>query len=96
VRVDTIKGDLAKIIEAARASAHARSLEVIVVDAWAGPDTNSFFWVRDGKDSLALGNITGAMVFQSTLPVAIGLGFTNWELGSYAILAGCLALALRS
>src|SRR5918994_542500 len=27
---------------------------------------NSFFWVKDGKDSLALGNITGAMVFQST------------------------------
>jgi cation:H+ antiporter len=54
---------------------------------------NSFFWIRDGKDSLALGNITGAMVFQSTLPVAIGLGFTSWELDSYAILAGCLALA---
>jgi cation:H+ antiporter len=54
---------------------------------------NSFFWVRDGKDSLALGNITGAMVFQSTLPVAIGLAFTSWELDSYAILAGCLALA---
>ena len=29
---------------------------------------NSFFWVRDGKDALALGNITGAMVFQSTIP----------------------------
>ena len=54
---------------------------------------NSFFWVRERKDSLALGNITGAMVFQSTLPVAIGLSFTDWELDSYAILAGCLALA---
>ena len=54
---------------------------------------NSFFWVRDGKDSLALGNITGAMVFQSTLPVSIGLAFTAWELDSYSILAGCLALA---
>jgi cation:H+ antiporter len=40
---------------------------------------NSFFWVRDGKDSLALGNITGAMVFQSTIPVSIGLLFTNWS-----------------
>ena len=29
---------------------------------------NSFFWVREGKDSLALGNITGALVFQSTIP----------------------------
>jgi cation:H+ antiporter len=54
---------------------------------------NSFFWMRDGKDSLALGNITGAMVFQSTIPVSIGLLFTSWELDTYSILAGCLALA---
>jgi cation:H+ antiporter len=54
---------------------------------------NSFFWIRSGKDSLALGNITGAMVFQSTLPVAIGLAFTSWKLDTYAVLAACLALA---
>jgi cation:H+ antiporter len=54
---------------------------------------NSFFWMRDGKDSLALGNITGAMVFQSTLPVSIGLAFTAWDLSGYAVLAACLALA---
>ena len=54
---------------------------------------NSFFWVRDGKDSLALGNITGAMVFQSTIPVAIGLAFTSWSLDARSVLAGCLALA---
>jgi cation:H+ antiporter len=54
---------------------------------------NSFFWIREGKDSLALGNITGAMVFQSTIPVSIGLLFTTWQLNTYSILAGCLALA---
>jgi len=54
---------------------------------------NSFFWVREGKDALALGNITGAMVFQSTLPVAIGLAFTDWELDTISVLAGGLALA---
>src|SRR5919206_89795 len=54
---------------------------------------NSFFWVRAGKDSLALGNVTGAMVFQSTIPVAIGLAFTHWELDTYSVLAGGLALA---
>ena len=53
---------------------------------------NSFFWVRSGKDSLALGNITGAMVFQSTLPVAVGLAFTDWDLDSFAVVAGALAL----
>ena len=54
---------------------------------------NSFFWVRDGKDSLALGNITGAMVFQSTIPIAFGLAFTEWELDKYAVLSGVLGLA---
>lgn len=54
---------------------------------------NSFFWVREGKDSLALGNITGAMVFQSTVPVAFGLAFTDWDLDKYAVISGCLGLA---
>jgi cation:H+ antiporter len=53
---------------------------------------NSFIWVRDGKDSLALGNITGAMVFQSSLPVAVGLAFTQWELEPAAIVAGIVGL----
>ena len=51
---------------------------------------NSFFWTKDGKDSLALGNITGAMVFQSTIPIAIGLVFTDWDLSRYAVLSGVL------
>src|SRR5687767_5223942 len=54
---------------------------------------NSFFWVRDAKDSLALGNITGAMVFQSTIPIAVGLAFTDWDLDRYAVLSGALGLA---
>ena len=53
---------------------------------------NSFLWVREGKDSLALGNITGAMVFQSTIPVAFGLAFTDWDLDHYAIISGVLGL----
>jgi cation:H+ antiporter len=54
---------------------------------------NSFFWVRDGKDSLALGNITGAMVFQSTIPVGIGLVFTDWHLTTNAAISVALGLA---
>jgi cation:H+ antiporter len=53
---------------------------------------NSFFWVREGKDSLALGNITGAMVFQSTIPIAVGLAFTDWDLDRFAITSGVLGL----
>ncbi|MBA2382419.1 MAG: sodium:calcium antiporter [Chloroflexi bacterium] len=36
---------------------------------------NSVIWVRQGKDTLAMGNITGAMVFQSTIPTVVALLF---------------------
>jgi cation:H+ antiporter len=54
---------------------------------------NSFFWVREGKDALALGNISGAMVFQSTIPVGIGLIFTDWALDGNAVLSIALGVA---
>jgi cation:H+ antiporter len=54
---------------------------------------NSFFWVREGKDALALGNISGAMVFQSTIPVGIGLLFTHWSLSLNAFVSVCLGFA---
>jgi cation:H+ antiporter len=54
---------------------------------------NSVLWVRRGKDALALGNITGAMTFQATLPVALGLAFTHWELDRHAVTAAVIGLA---
>jgi cation:H+ antiporter len=42
------------------------------------PETfNSIIWVRQGKDTLAMGNITGAMVFQSTIPTVVALVFAS-------------------
>ncbi len=43
---------------------------------------NSVIWIRAKKDTLALGNITGAMVFQSCIPTAVGLVLTPWILGA--------------
>ena len=40
---------------------------------------NSIIWLRDNKDTLALGNITGAMVFQSTIPVSVGILFIDGD-----------------
>lgn len=58
------------------------------------PETlNSVVWIRQGKDGLALGNITGAMVFQSTIVPAIGIWLTPWRLNSEAILTGGLTIA---
>ncbi|HEX4991599.1 MAG TPA: hypothetical protein VFV45_00085 [Rubrobacteraceae bacterium] len=53
---------------------------------------NSVIWVRGNKDTLALGNITGAMVFQSSVPVALGLAFTSWSLDPLNVLSAVLAL----
>jgi len=43
--------------------------------------------VRQEKDTLALGNITGAMVFQTCIPVAFGIAFTPWVLGSLELVS---------
>ncbi len=53
---------------------------------------NSIVWIREGKDTLALGNITGAMVFQSSVVPAIGILLTPWELSPLALASGVLAL----
>ena len=49
-------------------------------------------WLRDNKDTLALGNITGAMVFQSIIPVSIGVLFTPWQLDFLSAFAAALAI----
>ncbi|MEO6349816.1 MAG: sodium:calcium antiporter [Candidatus Limnocylindrales bacterium] len=50
---------------------------------------NSLIWVRQGKDTLAMGNITGAMVFQSCIPTAIGvvLAAEAWTISSGSLLS---------
>jgi cation:H+ antiporter len=50
---------------------------------------NSLIWVRQGKDTLALGNITGAMVFQSCIPTAIGivLAASAWTISQESLLS---------
>jgi cation:H+ antiporter len=53
---------------------------------------NSVLWVRRRKDTLAMGNMTGAMVFQSSFPVTVGLLLTPWELEGEALVAACVAL----
>jgi len=61
---------------------------------------NSITWTIRRQDTLALANVTGAMVFQSMIPVSIGLFLTDWKLGttemlniSFALLSSVLVLA---
>ncbi len=55
---------------------------------------NSFLWTLREKDVLALGNITGAIVFQSTFPVSVGLLFTNWKIHGLALVSALIAIFL--
>jgi cation:H+ antiporter len=48
---------------------------------------NSLLWVRSGKDTLAMGNITGAMVFQSCIPTVLGIVFTEWAFSARSALS---------
>ena len=61
---------------------------------------NSIIWVRQGKDTLAMGNITGAMVFQSTIPTVVALVFasSSWVVapGSYVAFASAGIALLAS
>jgi cation:H+ antiporter len=54
---------------------------------------NAIIWVRQGKTSLALGNISGAMMIQATVPSALGLLFTPWKFDTPLILAGAATIA---
>ena len=57
------------------------------------PETfnSSIIWARRGKDTLAVGNITGAMVFGTAFPVSVGLLLTPWHLTGDALAAAIVA-----
>ncbi len=54
--------------------------------------SNSFLWLYRKKDRLAVANVTGAMVFQGTLPVSLGLIGTEWMIEQSALTSMILAV----
>ncbi|HEY1506903.1 MAG TPA: hypothetical protein VGF92_21555 [Stellaceae bacterium] len=53
------------------------------------PETmNAIIWVRQGKENMALANISGAMMIQATIPTAFGLFGTPWLFERPLIIAG--------
>lgn len=55
------------------------SLLIVPIATELPEKVNSILWIRRHKDTLAFGNLTGAMVFQGTLLPAIGVLLTPWE-----------------
>jgi cation:H+ antiporter len=57
------------------------------------PETmNAIIWVRQGKERLALANISGAMMIQATVPAALGLFATPWILERPLVIAGAVTV----
>ena len=58
------------------------------------PETmNALIWVRQGKERLALANISGAMMIQATVPTALGLFFTSWMFSRELVVSGIITMA---
>ncbi|QIY87729.1 sodium:calcium antiporter [Aeromonas media] len=53
---------------------------------------NVLIWVRQGKNRLALANISGAMMIQGTIPKAFCLLFTPWLLDSTMMVSSLVTL----
>jgi cation:H+ antiporter len=60
-------------------SALVLSMLIVPVATELPEKVNSILWIRKRKDTLAFGNITGAMVFQGSLLPALGIMLTPWE-----------------
>lgn len=76
-------------------SALLLSLLIIPIATELPEKVNSILWIRKHKDTLAFGNITGAMVFQGTLLPAIGIMLTPWE-PRHEVVAGVIITLLAA
>jgi cation:H+ antiporter len=86
-------------VTAADSTAHLLEISPLILALLIAPlatelpeMSNSFLWLYQKKDRLAVGNVTGAMVFQGTVPVSVGLIGTEWRLAPSARLTMVLAL----
>lgn len=86
-------------VTAAESTAHFLEISPLILALLIAPlatelpeMSNSFLWLYQKKDRLAVGNVTGAMVFQGTIPVSVGLVGTEWALAPSALLTMVLAV----
>lgn len=54
---------------------------------------NAIIWIRQGKTSLAMANISGAMMIQATVPSGLGLLFTPWKFDAPLMISGAATIA---
>jgi len=84
--------EIQHISEKLHLNAMILSLIIIPIATELPEKFNSLMWLGNKKDTLAIGNLTGAMVFQSCIPVAVGVAFTPWIFNEEAKLSILLCL----
>ncbi|MBI5892558.1 MAG: sodium:calcium antiporter [Deltaproteobacteria bacterium] len=70
----------------------ALSLLIVPIATELPEKVNSIIWIRHGKDTMAVGNITGAMVFQGSLLPAIGIFLTPWTINLTVMASSIITL----
>lgn len=70
----------------------ALSLLIVPIATELPEKMNSVLWMRKGKDTLAVGNITGAMVFQGSLLPAIGIFLTPWTINPTVVASSVITI----
>ena len=85
-------GQISHVAEVLQISPLVISLIICPIATELPEKFNSVTWIGQRKDVMALGNITGAMVFQSCIPTAVALLFTPWELHAQAMISVLICL----
>jgi len=73
----------------------ALALLIVPIATELPEKVNSILWIRSGKDTMAVGNITGAMVFQGSLLPAIGIFLTPWTI-NLTVMTSCVVTVLAA
>lgn len=66
------------------------SLIIIPIATELPEKINSIIWIRQGRDTLAISNISGALVFQGVLLPIVGILSNNWILNKWVHLVGII------
>ncbi|MBA2078505.1 sodium:calcium antiporter [Rhodanobacter sp. PCA2] len=83
-------GQLEAIGEAFALPPHLVALVLSPVATELPETLNALIWVRQGKERLALANISGAMMIQATIPSALAIFATPWLFDPPLIVSGAL------
>lgn len=88
-------GQLEQLATALGVPGHIMALLLSPVATELPETMNALIWVRQGKERLALANISGAMMIQATVPSALGPFFRPWLFDApLALAAGVTTLSI--